>query len=167
MKSWAIPKDPSFDPHDKRMAVHVEDHPLSRAGFEGEIPTGQYGAGRVMLWDKVYWAPQGDPRQAYADGQLKFTLHSHKLWGHWALVRMKGADAKPAWLLITGKNAEARPASAFSVVDEKPDSVKGLHGVPVPPKSPNSSYSPDSPTAARARAGRPAAGARGRPGGRQ
>ena len=89
MKSWAVPKGPSFDPEDKRMAVHVEDHPLSYNSFEGEIPPGQYGAGKVIIWDKGKWFPLEDPRRGYRDGKLKFELRGHKLKGHWALVRMR------------------------------------------------------------------------------
>ena len=89
MKSWAVPKGPSFDPNDKRMAVHVEDHPISYNSFEGEIPPGQYGAGKVIIWDKGTWLPLEDPHKGYRDGKLKFELQGHKLKGHWALVRMR------------------------------------------------------------------------------
>ncbi|MBJ7313913.1 DNA ligase D [Rugamonas sp. CCM 8940] len=123
MKSWAVPKGPSFDPRDKRMAVQVEDHPIAYNRFEGQIPAGQYGAGKVIIWDKGYWRPLGEPSRDYADGELKFELYGHKLRGRWVLVRMK--DGK-AWLLIKEKDALARPASEFSVVDEMPDSVSGL-----------------------------------------
>ena len=83
MKSWAVPKGPSFDPNDKRMAVHVEDHPISYNTFEGEIPRGQYGAGKVIVWDKGIWIPLENPHKGYRDGKLKFELHGHKLHGHW------------------------------------------------------------------------------------
>ncbi len=124
LKSWAVPKGPSFDPGQKRMAMHVEDHPLSYASFEGSIPPGQYGAGKVIVWDKGHWMPVGDPQQGYRDGNLKFELRGHKLQGRWVLVRMKarGARQEP-WLLIKEKDAFARAAGEFSVVDEKPDSV--------------------------------------------
>src|SRR5471032_170018 len=129
MMSWAVPKGPSFDTHDKRMAVHVEDHPISYSSFEGTIPAKQYGAGKVIIWDQGVWRPQPatpDPAKALADGNLKFTLFGHKLQGNWVLVRMKGKGEKqPAWLLIKEKDQFARPASEFSVVDELPDSVKG------------------------------------------
>ena len=128
MKSWAVPKGPSFDTADKRMAVHVEDHPLSYNQFEGTIPPKQYGAGKVIIWDKGTWVPVGDPRQGYKDGKLKFELRGHKLHGHWTLVRMKQrpGERQEAWLLIKERDEHVRPASEFSVVDEMPDSVKSL-----------------------------------------
>ncbi|PHV14075.1 DNA ligase D [Janthinobacterium sp. BJB303] len=127
MKSWAVPKGPSYDPRDRRMAVQVEDHPIAYASFEGTIPEKQYGAGKVIIWDKGTWQPQPatpDARKALAAGNLKFTVHGHKMHGNWVLVRMKGRGEKqPAWLLIKEKDAFARPAVEFSVVDEFPDSV--------------------------------------------
>lgn len=127
MKSWAVPKGPSLDPHDKRMAVHVEDHPISYNSFEGEIPPKQYGAGKVIIWDKGIWVPLGDPHQGYRDGNLKFVLHGHKLQGKWALIRMKPRGEKQeAWLLIKEKDDFVRPAEVYSVVDELPDSVAKL-----------------------------------------
>lgn len=127
MKSWAIPKGPSLDPRDKRMAVHVEDHPIAYNTFEGEIPPKQYGAGRVIIWDSGIWVPLGDPRQAYEQGNLKFELHGHKLHGRWALIRMKTQrDKKEAWLLIKEKDVHARPAQEYSIVDALPDSVAHL-----------------------------------------
>lgn len=128
MKSWAVPKGPSYDSKDKRMAVQVEDHPISYSSFEGTIPEKQYGAGKVIIWDKGTWEPQAatpDPRKALAAGNLKFTLHGHKMHGNWVLVRMKGKGEKqPAWLLIKEKDDYTRPALEYSVVDELPDSVK-------------------------------------------
>lgn len=128
LKSWAVPKGPSLDPHDKRLAVQVEDHPLAYASFEGRIPEGQYGAGRVIVWDQGHWTPVGDPAAGLRRGNLKFELHGHKLQGRWALVRMhgKGGERQPPWLLVKEKDAFERPAAAFSVVDEMPDSVKDL-----------------------------------------
>ena len=131
MKSWAVPKGPSYDPRDRRMAVQVEDHPLAYASFEGTIPEKQYGAGKVIIWDKGTWQPQPatpDARKALAAGNLKFTVHGHKMHGNWVLVRMKDrgdkrSEKQPAWLLIKEKDAFARPAVEFSVVDELPDSV--------------------------------------------
>ena len=128
MKSWAVPKGPSYDSKDKRMAVQVEDHPISYSSFEGTIPEKQYGAGKVIIWDKGTWQPQPatpDARKALAAGNLKFTLHGHKMHGNWVLVRMKGKGEKqPAWLLIKEMDDYTRPALEYSVVDELPDSVK-------------------------------------------
>ena len=128
MKSWAVPKGPSYDTHDKRMAVHVEDHPISYSDFEGTIPEKQYGAGKVIIWDKGTWEPVGDPEEGYRKGNLKFRLRGHKMHGNWVLVRMKGrgGEKQEAWLLIKEKDDHARPAEEFSVVDEMPDSVKAL-----------------------------------------
>ena len=128
MKSWAVPKGPSFDPADKRMAVHVEDHPISYNQFEGTIPPKQYGAGKVIIWDKGIWIPLEDPRQGMREGKLKFELHGHKLRGRWTLVRMKGRgnERQEPWLLVKEKDDHVRPAGQFSVVDEMPDSVKSL-----------------------------------------
>lgn len=128
MKSWAVPKGPSYDPADKRMAMPTEDHPLAYNRFEGTIPEGNYGAGKVIVWDKGTWHPIGDPHQGWRDGKLKFELRGHKLRGHWTLVRMKGRGdgREDPWLLIKERDELARPASAFSVVDERPDSVQQL-----------------------------------------
>lgn len=128
MKSWAVPKGPSCDTHDKRMAVHVEDHPISYSDFEGTIPEKQYGAGKVIIWDKGTWEPLEDPHKGYRSGNLKFRIHGHKMHGNWVLVRMKGRgdERQESWLLIKEKDDYARPAAEFSVVDEMPDSVKDL-----------------------------------------
>lgn len=145
MKSWAVPKGPSLDPHDKRMAVHVEDHPISYNTFEGEIPPKQYGAGKVIIWDKGIWVPLVDPQQGYKNGNLKFELHGHKLKGKWALIRMKGKGEKQEpWLLIKEKDVVARPATEYSIVDALPDSVAKLKTPkPSPPQSaPNTPPSP-------------------------
>src|SRR3954465_12963757 len=83
LKSWAVPKGPSLDPADKRMAVHVEDHPIDYGRFEGTIPKGQYGAGEVIVWDNGTWEPVGDPHAGYRAGKLKFRLHGKKLHGGW------------------------------------------------------------------------------------
>ncbi|WP_088138133.1 DNA ligase D [Achromobacter xylosoxidans] len=128
MKSWAVPKGPSFDPSVKRMAVQVEDHPIAYNQFEGTIPKGQYGAGKVIIWDEGRWTPIGDPRKGYKTGHLKFTLEGVKLRGRWALIRMKGKESErqPPWLLIKENDEYARPDQDFSVVDEMPDSVVPL-----------------------------------------
>ncbi len=125
LKSWAVPKGPSFDPKVKRMAVHVEDHPLSYGGFEGVIPKGQYGAGTVIVWDRGTWVPTGDAVQGYRDGKLKFELQGEKLRGRWTLVRMHGrkGERQEPWLLIKEVDELVRPASEYDVVEALPDSV--------------------------------------------
>src|SRR5712671_5857013 len=127
LKSWAIPKGPSLDPGEKRLAVHVEDHPLDYGGFEGVIPKGQYGGGTVLLWDHGTWEPlDEDPAAAYRKGSLKFTLNGEKLHGKWALVRMGGRAAREKrenWLLIKERDEFAKPGSGSAVVDENPLSV--------------------------------------------
>ena len=127
LKSWAVPKGPSLDPHDKRMAVEVEDHPLSYGGFEGVIPEGHYGAGSVIVWDRGTWWPIGDARKGYREGKLKFELHGEKLHGGFALVRMRKRDdeRQTAWLLIKEHDDEAKPSAEFDVVEALPDSVLG------------------------------------------
>ncbi|SAI59710.1 ATP-dependent DNA-ligase [Bordetella ansorpii] len=128
MKSWAVPKGPCYDPSIKRMAVQVEDHPIAYNQFEGNIPKGQYGAGKVIIWDEGTWEPLGDPRQGYRQGHLKFALHGSKMQGEWALVRLRRDEKKPTWLLIKDRDEFARDEGDFSVVDEMPDSVVPLRG---------------------------------------
>lgn len=125
LKSWAVPKGPSLDPSQKRLAVHVEDHPLSYGGFEGSIPTGQYGAGDVIVWDRGVWQPHGDPLQTYAAGKLKFTLIGEKLAGDWTLVRtrLKGSGDKEQWLLIKENDQQARASDEYDIVIAEPKSV--------------------------------------------
>jgi bifunctional non-homologous end joining protein LigD len=125
LKSWAVPKGPSLDPHDKRLAVHVEDHPIEYASFEGEIPPEQYGAGRVVLWDEGTWEPRGDARADYQAGRLKFELHGHKLRGGWTLVRMgkPDADGKENWLLIKERDDESRTDTEADITAREPRSV--------------------------------------------
>ncbi|WOB07658.1 DNA ligase D [Piscinibacter gummiphilus] len=125
LKSWAVPKGPSLDPHDKRMAVQVEDHPLSYGGFEGTIPEGHYGAGSVIVWDRGTWVPLGDPHKGYREGKLKFELRGEKLHGGFTLVRMKSREneRQVPWLLIKEHDDEARAASEFDVIEALPDSV--------------------------------------------
>ena len=125
--SWAVPKGPSLDPGEKRLAVHVEDHPLDYGGFEGVIPKGQYGGCTVLLWDRGTWTPEGpDPEAAYRNGSLKFRLDGEKLHGNWALVRMGGRAAgerNENWLLIKERDAEAVPGSDAALVKDNPLSV--------------------------------------------
>ncbi|MBW1989350.1 MAG: hypothetical protein JRI97_07375 [Deltaproteobacteria bacterium] len=109
LKSWALPKGPSTNPSQKRLAVLVEDHPLEYAGFEGVIPEGEYGGGTVMLWDRGTWEPLGDPDAMLAAGRLSFVLHGERLSGRWALVRMSGkrGEGGKNWLLIKHKDEAA------------------------------------------------------------
>ena len=88
LKSWAVPKEPSLNPKDRRLAVQVEDHPLDYGGFEGEIPEGQYGAGSVVIWDRGHWQPLGDTDEGLKDGKLDFELEGRRLKGRFTLVRM-------------------------------------------------------------------------------
>jgi bifunctional non-homologous end joining protein LigD len=147
--SWAVPKGPSLDPTVKRMATHVEDHPLEYAAFEGIIPAGEYGGGTVMVWDRGTWAPESpDVGAALEKGDLKFTLLGEKLKGSWVLVRTKGwgSPKSPAWLLIKHRDdfasgediAETRPRSIVSnrllteiAIDEGGDVEKASTGDPV------------------------------------
>jgi bifunctional non-homologous end joining protein LigD len=123
LKSWAVPKGPSLDPKAKRLAVHVEDHPLDYASFEGSIPEGHYGAGDVIVWDRGVWIPQDNPVQAYAKGRLKFELQGEKLSGLWNLVRTHMPGKQEQWFLIKHQDAAAKPESDYDVVKAEPDSV--------------------------------------------
>jgi bifunctional non-homologous end joining protein LigD len=123
--SWAVPKGPSLDPHDKRLAMHVEDHPIEYGDFEGVIPPKQYGSGTVLLWDRGTWEPQGDVDAGYRQGKLKFRLHGEKLCGGWTLVKSRGGKygGDKSWLLIKENDEYARSGAQAHVVDTEPDSV--------------------------------------------
>lgn len=124
LKSWAVPKGPSLDPQIKRLAVHVEDHPLSYAEFEGDIPKGQYGAGHVIIWDAGVWTPLTDPVEGYRKGKLKFSLAGEKLAGTWNLIRTRFKDAaKDHWLLIKEQDDDARNADEYDIVEQQPNSI--------------------------------------------
>jgi bifunctional non-homologous end joining protein LigD len=124
LKSWAVPKGPSLDPAQKRLAVQVEDHPLEYADFEGTIPAGEYGGGTVMVWDHGTWTPEVDPEVGYRTGRLKFTLDGQKLKGSWALVRTALHGGRtPQWLLIKHNDDYAKPLSNGDVLDKLPDSA--------------------------------------------
>ncbi len=126
--SWAVPKGPSLDPKTKRLAMHVEDHPVEYGTFEGVIPEG-YGAGIVMLWDEGTWAPEvDDVEAALKKGDLKFTLDGYKLKGSWVLVRTRGWGASRGakddgrnWLLIKHKDEWA---GDVDIAEFAPRSVK-------------------------------------------
>jgi bifunctional non-homologous end joining protein LigD len=125
MKSWAVPKGPSLDPSVRRLAMEVEDHPISYNTFEGTIPAGEYGGGTVMLWDRgTYEAADGGGleslRRGYEKGDLKFILHGQRLRGSWVLVRMQ-RPGRPQWLLVKHRDEEADPAR--DVTEEESTSV--------------------------------------------
>jgi bifunctional non-homologous end joining protein LigD len=139
LKSWSVPKGPSFDPTARRLAVAVEDHPIDYGGFEGIIPQGQYGGGTVLLWDRGTWQPVGDAAAGLAAGHLKFDLFGEKLRGRWALVHLKarpnrggrrGEDGDNNWLLIKDRDAHARPESEYDVTAARPESVASGRDLP-------------------------------------
>jgi len=122
-KSWAVTRGPSLDPHDKRLAVEVEDHPLDYGDFEGTIPKGQYGGGTVLLWDRGYWEPEGSrsPQEMLRKGDLKFTLAGDKLNGSWVLVRMRSDKFKSKrnnWLLIKHHDGLEKEGDADALLSE-------------------------------------------------
>lgn len=114
--SWAVPKGPSFDTRDKRLAVRVEDHPLEYRNFEGTIPKGEYGGGTVLIWDEGSWEPLQDMDEGLRQGSLKFSLSGRRLKGRWALVRMKAkeGEAKENWLLLKERDGFAREDNGIS-----------------------------------------------------
>ncbi|KXU83920.1 ATP-dependent DNA ligase [Paraburkholderia monticola] len=122
--SWAVPKGPCYDPKEKRMAIHVEDHPVEYSKFEGSIPRRQYGAGTVIVWDRGTWEPVGDPHEGMKVGKLVFRLHGEKLAGLWELVRISKADDKQdQWMLFKKRDAWAQPLADYDVIKALPDSV--------------------------------------------
>lgn len=137
LKSWAVTRGPSLDPHDRRLAVEVEDHPVSYGSFEGIIPKGQYGGGTVMLWDQGNWEPIGDPHTGLVKGKLEFKLHGKRLAGEWTLVRMRDRekDKRPSsgavahnnsrhnWLLIKHRDDIARVGDNDRLLTENATSV--------------------------------------------
>jgi bifunctional non-homologous end joining protein LigD len=126
-KSWAVTRGPSLDPHDKRLAVEVEDHPLDYGDFEGTIPKDQYGGGTVQLWDRGYWESE-DPERGFKKGDLKFTLHGDKLHGSWVLVRMRhdrSGGKRTNWLLIKHRDDFAREGNANKILDQDQSVASG------------------------------------------
>jgi bifunctional non-homologous end joining protein LigD len=122
--SWAVPKGPCYDPKEKRMAVHVEDHPVEYSTYEGTIPAKQYGAGTVIVWDRGTWEPVGDPKQGMNAGKLVFRLHGEKLAGLWELVRIsKPDDKQEQWMLFKKRDEWAQPLADYDVIKALPDSV--------------------------------------------
>jgi bifunctional non-homologous end joining protein LigD len=126
LKSWAVTRGPSLIPGEKRLAVHVEDHPLEYGDFEGTIPKGSYGAGSVIVWDRGEWKPHFDPDKGYKKGHLEFELQGEKLSGAWHLVRMAGkrGEKRENWLLIKSDDEAARTAADEDILEERPESVK-------------------------------------------
>ncbi len=127
-KSWAVTRGPSLDPHDKRLAVEVEDHPLDYGDFEGTIPKGQYGGGTVMLWDRGYWEPEGNksPEEALAKGDFKFTLEGERLHGSFVLVRMRNdrdGGKRTNWLLIKHQDDFSVEENGAAVLEDNATSV--------------------------------------------
>ncbi|HET6913219.1 MAG TPA: DNA ligase D [Rhodanobacteraceae bacterium] len=128
LRSWAVPKGPSRDPSIKHLAVQVEDHPLSYAGFEGTIPEGHYGAGTVAIWDEGTWSTDGSATAQLEKGHLRFELHGARLRGRWSLVRTSGKSSdKPQWLLIKG---EDQYTDRGDVADDTPLSQWKLEHLP-------------------------------------
>lgn len=124
LKSWAVPKGPSLDPADKRLAMQVEDHPVAYGTFEGIIPKGEYGGGTVMLWDRGTWEPVGDAQQGLEKGKLVFKLHGERLKGEWTLVRSFRREGKGnGWLLIKHRDEEVVEGDGGSFVQENATSI--------------------------------------------
>src|SRR3984885_10363017 len=126
-KSWAVARGPSLDPHDKRLAVEVEDHPLDYGDFEGTIPKGQYGGGTVQLWDRGTWESD-NPERGFAKGDLKFTMHGDKMHGSWVLVRMRhdrNGGNRTNWLLIKHRDEFAREGEANDILNEDQSVASG------------------------------------------
>lgn len=140
LKSWAVTRGPSLDPADRRLAIHVEDHPLDYGGFEGTIPRGEYGAGGVIIWDRGHWVPmEEDPEEGYRRGTLKFRLDGHKLLGGWMLVRLKRKEGeRENWLLIKERDDFTMPGDGDALLREAPESVVSGQIVEAltPPKAP-------------------------------
>jgi len=111
LKSWAVPKGPSMDPGDKRLAVHVDDHELDYADFEGEIPEGEYGAGRVAIWDRGEYSLLAGSMD---EGRLEFSVKGKKLKGQFAIFRMKGKEKE--WLLVKKKDGKEKPGFKLKTV---------------------------------------------------
>jgi len=128
LKSWAVTRGPSLDPHDKRLAVEVEDHPLDYGDFEGTIPKGQYGGGTAQLWDRGFWHPEGDPHAGLKKGDLKFSLDGERLHGSWVLVRMKhdrNGGKRTNWLLIKHRDGAAREGEGDALLKDPTSIASG------------------------------------------
>ena len=155
LKSWAVPKGPSLDPGEKRLAVETEDHPLEYIDFEGVIPKGEYGGGPMIVWDTGVWAPMGDPAKDLASGAFKFRLAGEKLSGGWMLARLKGkpGESKRNWLLFKERDPAADPGT--DILAARPESVKSgrrIEELVAPP--PGAKRPASGPARCRARCGR-------------
>ncbi|MFC0008378.1 DNA ligase D [Devosia nitrariae] len=140
LKSWAVPKGPSLNPADKRLAVATEDHPIDYIDFEGVIPEGEYGGGPMIVWDTGVWAPMGDPRSDIDKGSFKFRLAGDKLNGGWMLTRLKGRPEdgnKQNWLLF--KERDPAMDTEIDILEARPESVKSgrrIEELVAPPPAP-------------------------------
>ncbi|HSD56317.1 MAG TPA: DNA polymerase ligase N-terminal domain-containing protein, partial [Candidatus Saccharimonadales bacterium] len=148
LKSWAIPKGPSLDPHEHHLAVHTEDHPYDYRKFEGTIPKGNYGAGNVIIWDEGWYEPRTETdnpektlRQEYAEGHITFVMHGQKLKGEFALIKMEHADDEKAWLLVKKTDKYATTADVTKQ-DESVKSHKRVNDIGAKLKLPNLSGYP-------------------------
>ncbi len=142
-KSWAVPKGPSLDPADKRLAVQVEDHPLDYGTFEGTIPEGQYGGGTVQLWDQGVFAALGDPMEGLRKGNLKFAVIGKRMKGAFALVRLHSRrpgekDSHKNWLLIKERDSEARSGKEADIasIDKSVKTGRKMQQIASDAKSP-------------------------------
>src|SRR5262249_24723544 len=117
LRSWAVPKGPSLDPADKRLAVEVEDHPIAYAKFAGDIPKGEYGGGHVDIWDNGSWEPLIEPERGFGKGHLEFLLHGKKLNGRWPLVRTGMVGKQTQWLLMKSRDEYAREGADADAID--------------------------------------------------
>ncbi len=151
LRSWAVPRGPSFRVGEKRLAVEVENHPLEYAGFEGEIPTGNYGAGHVAVFDHGTWNTDGDAAAAIEKGKLEFSLHGERLQGSWVLVRTRKSASKPQWLLLKRSDEFAGDFEADDLLD----------GIKAPPAKKSTARNRGS-TSANSSAGTPRASTRRR-----
>src|SRR5262245_51903915 len=122
--SWAVTRGPSLDPSERRLAVHVEDHPVDYADFEGVIPAGEYGAGSVIVWDEGTWTPEREPAAMMKKGHIDFELHGEKLNGRWHLVRLRQrpGEKRDNWLLI--KSDDEHADRRHDVLEDQPGSVQ-------------------------------------------
>jgi bifunctional non-homologous end joining protein LigD len=154
--SWAVPKGPSLDPKQRRLAARTEDHPIEYAGFEGVIPEGEYGAGPVIVWDRGEWVPEGDADAAMKKGHLSFELQGEKLHGRFHLVRLRADEkGKENWLLFKSKDEEAQPGE---VVSERPESALSGRTIEDVEKAPARTWRSNRPSRSRSKRSRAGAG---------